>query len=57
MIRNRYDYLTPSIQDIKKKEGRTYSNGTTVKTLQAESQRNSFCPHKNGQTHHKNMPI
>ena len=34
MIRNRYNYLTPSDQDIKRKAGRT-----SIKTLQAESQK------------------
>ena len=42
MIRNRYNYLTPSVQDTKGKEGRTQSNGTTIKTLQTESQKDSF---------------
>ena len=35
MIRNRYNYLTPSVQDTKGKEGRM--NRTPIKTLQAES--------------------
>ena len=39
MVRNRYNYLTPSVQDTKRKEGRTKSNG---KILQAESQKDSF---------------
>ena len=39
MSRNRYNYLTPSVQDTKGEEGRTYSNGTTIKTLQAETHR------------------
>ena len=36
MIRNRYNYLTPFVQDTKGKEGRTKSNSATIKTLQAE---------------------
>ena len=42
MTRNRYYYLTPSIQDTKGKEGHTKRNGTTIKTLQAENQKDSF---------------
>ena len=45
MIRNREDCQTPSHQDSKGKEKCTYSNGTTIKTLQAESQKDSFFPH------------
>ena len=41
-------YLIPSVQDTKGKEWRTLSNGTTIKTVQAESQKDSFFP-KNGQ--------
>ena len=37
MIRNRYNYLTPSVPDTKRKEGRTKNNDTTIKTLQAEN--------------------
>ena len=33
-----------SVQDTTAKEGRTKSNGTTIKTLQAESQKDHFCP-------------
>ena len=44
MIRNYYNYLTPSGQDTKGKEGQTKSNGTTIKTLQEESQKDSFFP-------------
>ena len=47
MIRNRYNYPTPSEQDTKgKEEGRTESNGTTIKTQQAESQRTVSFPQK-----------
>ena len=42
LIRNRYNYQTPSVQDTKGKEGRTWSNGTTMKTLQAEVKKDSF---------------
>ena len=42
MIRNQSNYLTLSVQDTKGKEGRTYSNGTTIITLQAESQKVSL---------------
>ena len=44
MIRSRYYYLTSSVQYTKGKEGHTESNGTTIKTLQAESQKASFFP-------------
>ena len=43
MIRNRYNYPTPFVQDTKGKEERSESNGTTIK-LQAESQKDSFFP-------------
>ena len=46
MVRNRYNYLKHSVQDTKGKEGRTKSKGTTIKTLQAESQKDSFFPKK-----------
>ena len=42
-IRNRYNYLS-SVQDTKGKEGRTKNNGATIKTLQAESPKDSFFP-------------
>ena len=38
MIKNRYNYLSSSVQDTEEKE-RTESNGTTIKTLQAESKK------------------
>ena len=44
MIGNRSNYLIPSDQDTKRKEGRTYTNSTTIKTLQAESQKDSLFP-------------
>ena len=44
MIRNRYNYLTPSVQDTKGKEERTQSNNTNIKTLQAETQKDNFIP-------------
>ena len=44
MISLRYNYLTPSVQDTKGKEGRTKSNRTTIKTQQAESEKNNFFP-------------
>ena len=44
MIRNQYKYLTPFAQYIKGKEGHTLSNDTTFRTLQAESQKDSFFP-------------
>ena len=43
-IRNRYNYLKLPIQTAKGKEGRFYSNGTTIKTVQTESQKDSFFP-------------
>ena len=46
MIRNRYNYLTTSVQDTKGKEGRTYSNATTIKTLQTDSKKEGFFPKK-----------
>ena len=42
MIRNGNSCLTPSVQDTKRKDRRTKSNGTSFKTLQAESQKESF---------------
>ena len=53
MIKNRYNYLTPSVQDTKGKEGHTYSNGTTIKTLQ-ESQKDSFFPKNWPNGYHQN---
>ena len=50
MIRNRYNYLIPSIQYAKGKEWRTYSNGTTIKTLREESQKDNSFPPKISQT-------
>ena len=50
MIRNRYNYLTPFVQDTKEKEGRTESNATTIKTLQAESQKDRVFSPKTDQT-------
>ena len=45
MIRNRYNHPTPSAQDTKGKEEKcTKSNGTTIKTQRAESQKDSFFP-------------
>ena len=44
MIRNRYNYLTPSVSRKTRQ-----SNCTTPKTPQAENQKDSFLP-KNGQT-------
>ena len=46
MIKNRYNYLPPSVQDCRENEGYTESKGTTIKTLQAESQKDSFFPKK-----------
>ena len=37
-------FLTPSVQDTKGKDGRNLSNCTSIKTLQAESQKDSFFP-------------
>ena len=44
MIWNRYNYLTLPFKDTKGKEGRAKSNGTTIKTLQADNQKGSFFP-------------
>ena len=44
MIRNQYNYLTPSGKDAKGKERRFKSNGTEITTLQAESQKDSYFP-------------
>ena len=49
MISNRYNYQTPSVQDTKGKDGRSLSNGATIKTLQAESQKDSLFPENNWQ--------
>ena len=56
MIRNRYYYLAPSVQDTKGKAGRTLSNGTTIKTLQAESQKDQDPLQNVIPSHNKNWP-
>ena len=48
MTRNRYT-LTPSVQDTKRKAGRTKSNGIRINTQQAESKKTVPFP-KNGST-------
>ena len=50
MIRNRYNYLTLSVQDTKQKEGRSLSNGTTIKKIQEGSQKDRLFPNKFAQT-------
>ena len=46
MIRNRYNYPTPPIRDIKGKEIQTRNNWTVMETLLAESQTDSYFPTK-----------
>ena len=46
MIRNRYNYPTPSITDIKWKETQTRNNCTLMETSLAESQTDSYFPTK-----------
>ena len=46
MIRNRYNYPTPPIRDIKGKETQTRNNWTLMETSQAESQTDSYFPTK-----------
>ena len=43
MIRNRYNYLTPSVQDTDGKKD-ALQNSNTIKPLQAESQKDSLFP-------------
>ena len=46
MIRNRYNYSTPPIRDIKGKETQTRNNWTLMETSLAESQTDSYFPTK-----------
>ena len=46
MIRNRYNYPTPPIRDIKGKETQTRNNYTLMETSLAESKTDSFFPTK-----------
>ena len=46
MIRNRYNYPTPPIRDIKGKETQTRNNWTLMETSLAESQTDSYFPTK-----------
>ena len=46
MIRNRYNYPTPSIRDIKGKETQTRNNWNLMETSLAESQTDSYFPTK-----------
>ena len=46
MIRNRYNYPTPPIRDIKGKETQTRNNWTPMETSLAESQTDSYFPIK-----------
>ena len=46
MIRNRYNYPTPPIRDIKGKETQTRNNRTLMETSLAESQTDSYFPIK-----------
>ena len=46
MIRNRYNYPTPPIRDIKGKETQTRNNWTLMETSVAESQMDSYFPTK-----------
>ena len=44
MIRNRYNYPTPPIRDIKEKETQTLNNWTLMETSLAESQTDIYFP-------------
>ena len=64
ITRNRCKYLTPSIQDTERKEGRTKSNDPTIKTLQAKGQKDSFFPkhwpnrfQNNNNTNHQDVHV
>ena len=46
MIRNRYNYPTPPIRDIKEKETQTRNIRTLMETSLAESQTDSYFPTK-----------
>ena len=46
MIRNRYNYPTPPIRDIKGKETQTRNNWTLIETSLGESQTDSYFPTK-----------
>ena len=46
MIRNRYNYPSPPIRDIKGKETQTRNNWTLMETSLAESQKDSYFPTK-----------
>ena len=46
MNRNRYNYPTPPIRDIKEKKTQTQNNWTLMETSLAESQRDSYFPTK-----------
>ena len=57
MIRNRYNYPTPPIRDIKGKETQTRNNWNLMETSLAESQTDSYFPTKwpNGYTKQKDV--
>ena len=46
MVRNRYNYPTPPIKDIKRKETQPQNNWTLMETSLAESQTDSYFPTK-----------
>ena len=46
MLRDRYNYPTPPIRDIKGKETQTRNNWTLMETSLAESQKDSYFPTK-----------
>ena len=46
MIRNRYNYPTPPIRDVKGKETQTRNNWTRMETPLAESQTDIYFPTK-----------
>ena len=46
MIKNRYNYPTTPIRDIKGKETQTRNNWTLIETSLAESQTDSYFPTK-----------
>ena len=57
MIRNRHNYPTPPIRDVKRKETQTRNNWTLIEASLAESQKDSYFPTKrpNGYPKHKDV--
>ena len=57
MVRNRYNYPTPPIRDIKGKEIHTRNNETLMETSLAESQTDSYFPTKWPNGHPKQKDV